>query len=88
MASVGVVSYVDLTTATNGWSTEVGSGSYGKVYTGALAGAAVAVKRLMNGTDQEAWSLLDEVSASGLVQHVAVLRLLAVVCGTPRVPRA
>jgi len=81
MPSVGVVSYAELQVATNGWSTVVGSGSYGKVYTGALAGAAVAVKRFVNGTDQDAWSLLDEISASGLVQHPAVLRLLAVVRG-------
>lgn len=71
--------YRELEKATNGFSEELGSGSFGKVYKGSLArdsGTWIAVKkldRLLQDNDKE---FMNEVRSIGQTHHKNLVRLL------------
>lgn len=87
MGTLSILPFSALAAGTGGWTTELGSGSYGVVFAGTLAGAPVAVKRFRSREAGPTDSFLRELAVTALVRHPAVLRVLAMARALPTASR-
>ncbi|KAM3391133.1 hypothetical protein ACQJBY_012661 [Aegilops geniculata] len=72
--------YADLQDATKKFSEKLGAGSFGSVFKGSLSDStAMAVKRL-DGVRQGEKQFRAEVSSTGVVQHVNLVKLIGFCC--------
>jgi serine/threonine protein kinase len=72
--------YADLQYATKNFSEKLGAGSFGSVFKGSLSGSTtIAVKRL-DGVRQGEKQFRAEVSSTGVVQHVNLVKLIGFCC--------
>ncbi|KAF7004747.1 hypothetical protein CFC21_019929 [Triticum aestivum] len=72
--------YADLQSATKKFSEKLGAGSFGSVFKGSLSDStAIAVKRL-DGVRQGEKQFRAEVSSTGVVQHVNLVKLIGFCC--------
>uniref|UniRef100_A0A0D9Y1X3 Receptor-like serine/threonine-protein kinase n=1 Tax=Leersia perrieri TaxID=77586 RepID=A0A0D9Y1X3_9ORYZ len=71
------LTYIELSEATEGFKTQIGSGGFGCVYKGELRGEAVAVKRMNNlGTSRQGRrEFLTEMAVIGNAHHVNLVKL-------------
>lgn len=71
------ISYQEIHAATNGFSKEnvIGTGGYGTVYKGILAGTEVAVKRIHHESENAMREFLAEVSSLGRLKHRNLVQL-------------
>ena len=86
---IGIVTlrYADLQYATKNFSEKLGAGSFGSVFKGSLSDSTtIAVKRL-DGVRQGEKQFRAEVSSTGVVQHVNLVKLIGFCCeGDRRLP--
>ncbi|CAD6266143.1 unnamed protein product [Miscanthus lutarioriparius] len=79
---IGIVTfrYADLQYATKNFSEKLGAGSFGSVFKGSLSDSTtIAVKRL-DGVRQGEKQFRAEVSSTGVVQHVNLVKLIGFCC--------
>ncbi|XP_002445076.2 G-type lectin S-receptor-like serine/threonine-protein kinase At2g19130 [Sorghum bicolor] len=83
---IGIVAfrYADLQYATKNFSEKLGAGSFGSVFKGSLSDSTtIAVKRL-DGVRQGEKQFRAEVSSTGVVQHVNLVKLIGFCCDGDR----